>query len=477
VDDLASITLSKDPFAVTYHIRPGARWSDGQPVTARDFQFTVLASRRAEWASLFNGWWSTARMEVVDARTFRMQLDKPVGLPEIGINFPGGVHPRHVEAGMDPLSNEDLWKDGIVNPRTGAPIASGPFLFDRWRRGRSITLRRNPNYWGPHTAYLDKLVFRFLPENELADALRRGEIDVIDPDVTTSAATEEIRRSTPAGVEVRSVPSGAWEQIAIRVGPGGHPALRGAQGRLVRRALAYGIDRTKLVRTLEQEAFGRTTPRLEPLQSVVHLPQNPSYEPNWKRYSYRPALARRLLAHAGCRRGSDGVFVCGKERLSLRVGTTAGVDTRLRTLAFVQTELSQIGVEVAPVYYPTADTLEPALVKGDVDLALWTWKAATLPEYIFHSGGGRTVKLLGSNDMGFTSRLVDRELDNADRALNESARAAALNRADRLIAQAVPVIPLYQRPATVAYRSGLKPAPDPRDLLWNVADWWLGTVK
>lgn len=44
----------------------------------------------------------------------------------------------------------------------------------------------------------------------------------------------------------------------------------------------------------------------EPLDSVVFLANSPYYQPNWKGYRHRPALARRLLEQAGCRRGEDG---------------------------------------------------------------------------------------------------------------------------------------------------------------------------
>ena len=70
----------------------------------------------------------------------------------------GDVLPRHALAGDDLAS---VWTDRIDNPKTGAPIGSGPFLVERWERGKQFTLRRNPRYWGPHPAYLDRLVVRF----------------------------------------------------------------------------------------------------------------------------------------------------------------------------------------------------------------------------------------------------------------------------------------------------------------------------
>ena len=93
--------------------------------------------------------------------------------------------------------------DSIDDPRTGGPIGDGPFLVGTWDRGKQLTLVRNPHYWGSHTAYLNRLVYRFLPIEDLASALRRGEIDMIDPGpAQLQAAALEFRRTPEPGIRV-----------------------------------------------------------------------------------------------------------------------------------------------------------------------------------------------------------------------------------------------------------------------------------
>ena len=77
--------------------------------------------------------------------------------------------------------------------------------------------------------------------------------------------------------------------------------------KLVRQALAYGIDRAEIVRAL----WGALEPRYPPLHSLVHLNTERGYAANWGGYAYRPRRAHGLLERAGCRRGSDGIYVCG----------------------------------------------------------------------------------------------------------------------------------------------------------------------
>ena len=150
-----------------------------------------------------------------------------------------------------------------------------------------------------------------------------------------------------------------FEHLDVQLGPNAHPALR---NKLVRRALAYGIDRTALVRQI----WGEVDPSARALDSAVHLAQSRYYEPNWSAYRYRPAEARRLLGQAGCRRGADGIFSCGGQRLSLRFVTSAGVPVRAQVLPLIQAQLRAVGVEVVPVFAAPGGVLRPDPPAGDV---------------------------------------------------------------------------------------------------------------
>ncbi len=106
------------------------------------------------------------------------------------------------------------------------------------------------------------------------------------------------------GWRVAAWPAPVMEHFVFRVGPGGHPALR---SKLVRQALAFGIDRVAIARAILGEAAVRAR---RPLDSTVFLPGEPLLPAELERLSLstRPD-ARRLLEQAGCRRGSDGIYV------------------------------------------------------------------------------------------------------------------------------------------------------------------------
>jgi peptide/nickel transport system substrate-binding protein len=440
------------PFTLTYHIHPAARWSDGVPITAQDFIFTLRAIRRHGTPELRDLHAPVRSARAVDRKTVRVVL-RPRFASWRALF--GNILPSHALRGSDLTQ---VWSDRIDDPSTARPIGSGPFLVERLERGRQLVLRRNSRYWG-RPAYVDRLVIRFVQSpSDPSDELSSGELDVatgIPP-----ADVPAVRRQP--GVRVAALASAAFEQLAIQLGPNAHPALR---NKLVRRALAYGIDRTALVRQILSEI----DPSARVLDSAMHVTQSRYYEPNWGAYRYRPAEARRLLAQAGCRRGADGIFSCGGRRLSLRFVTTAGFPPRAQALPLIQAQLRAAGVEVVPVFAAPPAFFGQILPQGTFDVALFSW--------LSYPGGSR-VGIFGcggaQNYTGYCQRLVTAHLNQAERTLDERAQARVLNRADRGLASDVPTIPLYHFVVTAAYDTSARNFVfNPWNPFWNAENWWL----
>ena len=442
------------PFTLTYHIRPAAHWSDGVPVTAQDFIFTLQAIRRHGYQQLRDLHAPVRSARAVDRKTLRVVLRPKFATWRALF---GNILPAHALRGSDLTQ---VWRDRIDDPGTGRPIGSGPFLVERFERGRQIVLRRNPRYWGPHPAYVERLVLRHAVQaTDPSPELTSGELDVALVGLTSFVPA--LRRLP--GVRVVAPVTSDYEQLTVQVrGPNAHPALR---NKLVRRALAYGIDRTVLARRI----LGELDPTARGLDSAVHLAQSRYYEPNWSAYRYRPAQARRLLRQAGCRRGADGIFSCGGQRLSLRFVTTAGRPPRAQALTLIQAQLRAAGVEVVPQFAPAGPLFTQIIPQGLFDVALFSWfsEPGTSPVSIFGCGGEQ-------NWTGYCQRLVTAHLNQADRTLDEGAQARVLNRADRGLASDSRSIPLYQSIFPAAYDTSVRNFVFlPWNWTWNAEDWWL----
>ena len=452
----------KPPYTLTYRIRPEARWSDGVPITAWDFEFThqaLLTLSEKDREPLFLD--EVKRVQALNAKTLRVVLSSRFagwrGL------FPN-VLPRHALHGQD---FSTVWLERIHDPRNGRSIGSGPFVIADWDRGRALSFVRNRRYWGAHPAYLSRIELRFCRvcgtlQAEQVEWLREGELDLVAAIGPSAADVAEFRRLR--GVRVLSTAGSNWEHFEIRTKRGGHPALA---HKLVRHAIANGIDRAAIARIYG--ASGRAS------QSAVFRSGSSAYRSNWSRYRYRPTEARRLLERAGCLIGGDGIYRCDGERLSLRFVTTAGAGgPRVRTLELVQRQLAHVGIEVAPTYAPSLVLFQQILPSGDFDVALYNWieltPDAALDSINSYGCGG------AKNYTGYCQRLVTRDLDQATRILDGARFAVVLNRADAQMANDVPVIPLVDRPILAVFHPAVEGVNlDTRawNPFQNAENWWL----
>ena len=451
--------ITTTPFSLTYTIKKKARWSDGTPITARDFVFTWQVLARSTFKipdETREQYEPIAHAKTLGPKRVRFVFRKPV-LEWKDLFAP--VLPQHA------LTNEDfdkVWRDQIDNPKTGRPISSGPFIFESWSRGSRLTLARNDEYWGKK-AHLDRLVFRFLLPDFGAQirAVRAGEVDLIAG--VAGVPVSDLRNSP--GISVLPGLTNVWEHIDFQFGAKGDPALKKP---FVRQAIAHAIDR----RSLTSQLFREIAPGLKTGQSAVYLPFQRGYRPHWNLWTYSPQKAIRLLRSHDCRTGSDGIFSCQGRRLSFRFASTAGSVLRERTFDLIEPELRRVGIDLVKAFSPRQLFFDTLLPQGDWDLALFAWFYGLDPAGV---GLENIWGCKGSNNVtGYCNHKVTTLLRTASAQRKASLRARLLNRADALMARDLPTLPLFVRPGYVIYNSRIRNVKwNPIDALWNAQDWWI----
>jgi peptide/nickel transport system substrate-binding protein len=453
---VSRVKLTKNPATLTYVIRPEARWSDGVPVSAADLVFTSRVHTDHPKLEFHSKEWKDAVVSVraIGPKTVRFRVSRLDARWRSLFPF---LFPRHALVGED---LQTVWSDAFVNPKTGRPIGNGPVLTQHWERGRQLTLVRNPRYWGPHKAYLDRIVFRFFPTPEAAlEALRAGRVDLVSAPPGAEAVNLGRRIKVVTGLGLR------FELIAIRVGPGGHLALKRP---FVRRALVSAIDRHALVR----ELFRTTHPRLQPLENAIFMSNSRFYRPHWNIHNRKQARVPRMLERNGCRRATDGIYTCDGQRLSFRFITTAARPQREQIARIIQAQVRKAGIEIVPIFTPSRVLFDEIMPKGDFDLALYTSLASPDPadfneNYVCGKRG---------NWFGYCNRRVTKDLVKTNEVLSMRSRAALFNRADAEMARDVPLIPLFQQPSLLAFKRNLRGVRDNASVesyTWNSEDWWL----
>ena len=172
---------AKPPFTLTYHIRPEARGATAfrSPRATSSSRTRRSRATRPPATMPASSDLVVRSVRAVDAKTVSVVLRaRFAGFRDL---FPV-VLPAHALRGED---LRDVWSGPDRQSEDRGPIGSGPFLVGPWDRGEQMTSVRNQNYWGPHRAYLDRLVIRYdanaaaLTGAEAADLFRTGEVDVI----------------------------------------------------------------------------------------------------------------------------------------------------------------------------------------------------------------------------------------------------------------------------------------------------------
>jgi peptide/nickel transport system substrate-binding protein len=457
-DLISRYTLRLKPMRVTYYIRKNARWSDGVPVTGKDWQFTWKTVTDKAYFHQINselGWDDidsvTGSGKVVTV-TFKRNLASWRELFSY-------ILPEHALSGEDMLT---VWGDCICDPkRANNPIGDGPFLLTRYDRGSGVTLKRNSRGWYGKRPKLDSIVFRFIADpNSEIQALRSGEVDAAYPQ--PQAALASLRHH--AGLRVVSHVGLIEENIAIEAGPNGNPL---AKQRWIRQALISALDRRSVVKAL----YGKLNPQIKVLNSVTRLTNEPTYDPShFAKWSYSVSRVSKLMRAHGCSKGSDGIYRCDGTKVSFNFSSTT--DSPLRTLAFtiLQAQAAKAGIELRYGFLPAGSFFDN-LDKDDYELAMFAWSLTLDPNYIrlyFSCYTG------GYNWLGYCNQRVTKLLVQSDSELNVRKRLALVNRAGAIIGNDVPIIPLYQRPTYLVYKTsvhGMVDNPSAGTPAFNAENW------
>ena len=442
--------LGTDPFSVTYTLRDGLQWSDGEPLTARDVVFTheSIVAHDVDVVAA-EGHRLVRRTKVLGDRKVRFEFRRPFAAWRAMFSEPrAAILPRHLLRGKNITAQ---WDDRI-------PVASGPFEFDTWQRGQRLVLKRNESFWG-QPAHLDEVILTFPgdPQAQI-DALAAGDADVIGPGADREQMTQ-LEDAAATEVDVR--PGLQWESLDFNL------AAAPTNRAFVRMAIARAINRDDLV--------GAMTDQAESLNNVLLLGSHPAYTDHWSSaISYDPAAAEELLVRNGCTKPGE-VYVCAGEPLTLDFLSTADTEARIEQFDRIREDLAAVGIRLTPHLVESHQLRTTAERQGTAWNLLSFWRPG-------HPSVWETAKAWQcegprrDSPGSYCNAAVDGLLEAAARILDRDQRDRLWNEADAVIARDVPSVPLYQQPTVLAWNARIDgPANNPTAWgpLWNVGDWRL----
>ncbi|OYW01561.1 MAG: hypothetical protein B7Z61_12390 [Acidobacteria bacterium 37-71-11] len=334
-------------------------------------------------------------------------------------------------------------------------VTGGPFRLAAHIPQQTIVLQRDPTYWNAPRPYLDRLVFRILPDmaGQLAQ-LFAGDVDVV-PSV---APQEADRVAADPDLRLVEYPSRLWGLV------GWNNRRSMFADRRVRRALSLGINRKALVDTVFRgHAKLATGPILSSMWAFDRsLPQLP----------YDQAQAAALLAQAGWRDSNgDGILERDGKPFAFDLLYPAANTLRREMALLIQADLARLGIKVRPVQVEFT-SLIARVEAGDFDAVLWAWEEATKIDLT--STWSTPSPGQGSNNfIGYSNPEVDRMIAIAREEPDYTRAKVLLDRIQEAIVADQPVTFLYEANRLVATSRRLEGADiNAAGVFFNIDDWY-----
>jgi peptide/nickel transport system substrate-binding protein len=425
--------VSRDRLKWTYRLKPGLHWSDGAPLTAHDVVWTMNFNKTVTGVA---GVKEVKSWKAKDDRTVVATLSHPsVEMSSLWIY----ILPEHAWKAADTKSWEQF-----------APplplVGSGPYTVTRWDPNGTTVLVRNRFFrdreqnTGPQRVLM---TYYGTGDGAVSD-LEQNRLDVMPSDTLDVQNAQRLQRTS--GVRVFQSPAMGLEywvfNLAARVGPRVHKAV--VQDRAVRTALAWAIDRSKLV---QASLYGYGAPGNTQLSRgygrfTLDLSNDPKLG-----YHYDPARARQILKRAGWVLGRDGVRRKHGARAEFELAY-AGKASERRAVTLIRAWARDVGIRIDARVYDSDKLIDLELNKeGDelvpnFDTQLWSIDGDPTPEFLLSLF---TRAQIGTwNDSGFTNSMYDQLYKQEVRAEDDAARLAAIRKLQRIATEQLPYIQLYE---------------------------------
>jgi len=311
---LAESWDNPDDTTWVFHLRKGVKFHDGSELKAEDVKYTFDTILDEKLASPNRAFYTPIKnIEVVDDYTVKFTLDQPYG-PFLSYLTMSIVPKAIVEKDPAAFANN--------------PVGTGPYKFVSWKRGDTISLEANPDYWGG-TPKIAKIDLKIVPDNSArVVALEAGDLDFVQSPLSPQDVT---RLQTEGKFTVNRIPAAGYTYININCAD---PILSDVK---VRQALSYLVNREDILNSI-YKGIGQVAKGPIPPGMWAYTPDLPSYD-------YNPEKAAQLLDEAGWKLGPDGKRSKNGQPLKLTIRTHSEDPDRRQLIEVLQAEFSNMGIE------------------------------------------------------------------------------------------------------------------------------------
>lgn len=419
---------SSDGKTITYTLRKGLKWSDGQPFTSEDFRFWWEDLANYPDSGILPPWWarnadgSPMEFKVLSETEFQFIFAEPNWIQPYILaqgfwEFEAIMKPKHYLSQFHPKYNSqhtdfvklremDAW---LRNPDYPTPFA---WVTSEYQDGERIVLERNPYYWkldpqGNQLPYIDKIVVLRVDDEEvrLLKTLQ-GELDFVVRDFSPRNFSTVKRNEDRGNYVVYSWTNGAgsWPGILINQDHVGDPHMRELlRDKNFRRALSMAFDRENVneaiwsgLGTVQQGTISKESPHFADPAGQKLFQQ---WQQAWAEYA--PEASGKLLDEMGLKKGADGfrTRTDGKPlEIVIDITGWGGRGENAETAELMKNDLAAVGIKAVlrdipdsetDVRFKSAEWMLSFAHKAELDL--WTY-----PDWVFTVRGNRNWPMQGT---------------------------------------------------------------------------------
>lgn len=412
---LAESWENPDPKTWIFKLRKGVKFHNGQEFKAADVKYTFDTELDEKTAAPNRAFYTPIqKTEVVDDYTVKFTLDAPYG-PFLTYMDLGILPKAAAEAAGTEFGNK--------------PIGTGPFKLVSWKRGDTIELEVNADYFEGRPK-LDKITLKIVPDNSArVVALEAGDLDLVLSPLSPQDVT---RMATKAGFKVNRIPAAGYTYISLNTSD---PILADVK---VRQAISFLVNRQQITDTI-YKGIGKVAKGPIPPGMWAYTEDLPSYD-------YSATKAAQLLDDAGWKAGADGKRVKGGQPLKLTLRTHTEDPDRRQVIEVLQAEFTKVGIQ-ADTAVNDFPTMLNDMTASKYQIAVIGWLNLANPDRAMF----RQFTIGGAGNYGkYNNPDVDKLIKDARTTLDQTAAKALYVKASQQIVQDAPYIFLqYQEYITI----------------------------
>jgi peptide/nickel transport system substrate-binding protein len=425
---------------VTLELNPKAKWSDGTPITEKDYetQWNALKDPNAKYQIAS----STGYDRIESVKQGKDQNEVIATFNKPFADWKSLWSPLYPAKYQD---TPDHFNKGYLNK---IPATGGPFKIEKIdKTAKTVSMVPDPNWWGAKPK-LDRIITRALEVDAAVNAFANGEVDVNL--IATDPSAYKRASSTKGGV-VRVAGGPDFRHFTIN---GTSPDLKDLQ---VRQAVAMSINRPAIAKA---DLTGLPWPA-RTMDNHLLVNTQKGYKSNSGTVGqFDPEKAKQMLDTAGWKQ-SGAYRKKGGKTLELRFVIPTGIQTSRQEGELTQAMLKDVGIKLDIRAVPSDDFFDKYVIPGNYDITPFAWLGTPFPISSAQSIYANPVKdskgelQFQQNFARVGSKQIDDLMNKAEQTLDPNQAFDFANQADAQIWNEVHSIVMYQRPQMTAVKTTL----------------------